>query len=359
MLNQILISYIFFQRSNISAIHLFKTDAVFSVLDKLIMIVLSSLLIWGHFIEFQLKYFVYTQTIAYAISAIIISIVVYSKSKPKETSVYKSETKGLIKNSLPYAFMVLLMTIYMRLDILLLTHLLPNGEMYAGIYAQSYRILEAASMFSILFAHWLLPIFTRLLSDSKNLNSIINLSFFVLLIFSTIITFGVFFYHQEIMHRLYQNQTNESAQILSLLIFSFIPISINYIFGTLLTAGGKMKILLLVSFFGVLISIASNIILIRRLQGLGTALAANILYYTIAFFQIYFSIKTFHIKLNTKKVKRYFIFLLLIIFLGIILKSSPLVWIINFCIFVMLGILLAMALNIFSIKNIVLLIKEK
>jgi O-antigen/teichoic acid export membrane protein len=120
-----------------------------------------------------------------------------------------------------------------------------------------------------------------------------------------------------------------------------------------------MKILLLVSFFGVLISIASNIILIRRLQGLGTALAANILYYTIAFFQIYFSIKTFHIKLNTKKVKRYFIFLLLIIFLGIILKSSPLVWIINFCIFVMLGILLAMALNIFSIKNIVLLIKEK
>jgi len=66
--NQFLISFILYLRSNLAGLHLFKTDSVISVLDRIIMISICSALLWGHFfpIKMDIMVFVYAQTTGYS-----------------------------------------------------------------------------------------------------------------------------------------------------------------------------------------------------------------------------------------------------------------------------------------------------
>jgi O-antigen/teichoic acid export membrane protein len=46
LLNQVLVSFILYLRSNLAGLHMFKTDSVISVLDRTIMIAICSFLLW-------------------------------------------------------------------------------------------------------------------------------------------------------------------------------------------------------------------------------------------------------------------------------------------------------------------------
>jgi O-antigen/teichoic acid export membrane protein len=67
--NQILISFIMYLRSNLAGLHLFKTDSIISVLDRLIMIAICAGLLWKYSTpgSFQIKW-LYAQTAAYLIT---------------------------------------------------------------------------------------------------------------------------------------------------------------------------------------------------------------------------------------------------------------------------------------------------
>ncbi len=71
--NQFLISFILYLRSNISGMHLFRTDSLLSVLDRSLMIIICSVLLFtnvtGH--KFRIEWFVYAQSAAYFIAGII------------------------------------------------------------------------------------------------------------------------------------------------------------------------------------------------------------------------------------------------------------------------------------------------
>ncbi|MBE9492393.1 MAG: oligosaccharide flippase family protein, partial [Bacteroidetes bacterium] len=68
-LNQFLLSFIMYLRSNISGLLMFKTDSFISVLDRMLMILICSIMIWGHITEtpFRIEWFVYAQTLAYSL----------------------------------------------------------------------------------------------------------------------------------------------------------------------------------------------------------------------------------------------------------------------------------------------------
>jgi O-antigen/teichoic acid export membrane protein len=71
LLNQVLISFILYFRSNISALHLFRTDSIISVLDRFIMIVLCGVMLWGNIsgFTFSIEWFVWAQTLAYLLTS--------------------------------------------------------------------------------------------------------------------------------------------------------------------------------------------------------------------------------------------------------------------------------------------------
>ena len=66
-LNQFLGGFILYLRSNLSGLHLFRSDAVISILDRLLMICICCVLLWGNVFEqpFNIWWFVYAQTQQY------------------------------------------------------------------------------------------------------------------------------------------------------------------------------------------------------------------------------------------------------------------------------------------------------
>src|SRR5690554_5886190 len=64
--NQILVGFILYLRSNFAGLHFFKIDALLSVLDRLLLIIIVAALIYGSITTkpFKIEWFVYAQTFA-------------------------------------------------------------------------------------------------------------------------------------------------------------------------------------------------------------------------------------------------------------------------------------------------------
>lgn len=80
--NQFLASFILYLRSNLSGLHLFKTDSLISVLDKSLMVIILGILLWGNVTDdaFKIEWFVYAQTASYVITFLITLFSVLRKS---------------------------------------------------------------------------------------------------------------------------------------------------------------------------------------------------------------------------------------------------------------------------------------
>jgi len=77
---------------------------------------------------------------------------------------------------------------------------------------------------------------------------------------------------------------------------SFIPISSVYIFGTLLTAHGSMKILNIIAVGGILVNVILNVVLIPGYGAFGTTIATIFTQIVVALLHIYVVNVTFKVK---------------------------------------------------------------
>jgi O-antigen/teichoic acid export membrane protein len=158
LFNQFLNSLNLYLRSNIAGLQMFRTDSLLSVTDRLLMILFCSLLLWGNIFStpFRIEWFVYAQTAAYFLTTILTFSIVLKYANLKKTKPDFSVTLNMFKKSYPYAMLGLLMVLYYRTDSVMLERMLADGKLQAGIYAQGFRILDAASMLGFLFAGILL-----------------------------------------------------------------------------------------------------------------------------------------------------------------------------------------------------------
>lgn len=273
LLNQFLISLTFYFRSNIAGLQLFRIDSVISVLDKAIMAIICAVLIWGNALDkpISIEWFVYAQTIGYVVSALVSWYFVYRKTFVFKLSFSKIFTYSILRQSLPYALLILLMMFYSKIDGVMLERMLEDGDYQAGIYAQGYRIVDAFNMFAFLFAGLLFPMFSRMLSVSENVNPLCVLSFRVLAIPALLIAGLSVLYAEEIMLLLYHDTTQASFWCFAILAISFVPVSISYIYGTLLTAGGFLKEMNRIATVGLLLNVILNTITIPKFGLLGAA----------------------------------------------------------------------------------------
>ena len=362
--NQFLISFVLYLRSNISGLLLFKTDSIISILDRLLMIILCSVLIWGNVTKgsFKIEWFVYSQTVAYLVTAIVAFIIVMKKSSFTKLNWNKPFFVMIIKQSFPFAILALLMTFYNRIDSVMLERLLPGkiGDEQAGIYASSYRLLDATNMIAYLFAVLLLPLFSKMIKNNDEIVYIVKLSFKLLITLALIVGIGSFFYASELMGMLYTNHVEESAQVFKYLMMGFIAVSTTYVFGTLLTANGNLKELNFIAATGMLLNISLNFILIPRLQAVGSVYSSIITQFLSAIIQVIFAQKVFKFKIDY-----YFLFSLISFAIGVIvinIFSKHFIeanWKYNFAGMIMLSIVLASFLKLLNFKSLVSIIKNK
>lgn len=273
--NQILIGYIAYFRSNLQGLHQFRTDTFLSVLDRLLAIVFCGALLYGLLGE-HLRIIEYAQyqTLSYTLSAILAFYLVQRQLKKPNYRFDAQLLRSIVRQTLPFALMVLLMSIYTRIDAILLSALLPDGDIQSGIYASAYRLLDALNMIGSLAATQLLPIFTRRHQQTTQLHRLFGVCIAAAFVGSTSIAAVCWIERQSIMSYLYHAASPYYADVFGGLMWSFIPISLIYVVGTLWTAIGNMRLINWVVGFGVVVNVALNLILIPPYKALGAAWAS-------------------------------------------------------------------------------------
>jgi O-antigen/teichoic acid export membrane protein len=126
--NQFLISFVLYLRSNVSGLHFFKTDSLLSVLDRALMIIICGVLLWGNVTStpFRIEWFIYAQTVAYLLTALTAFLVVVRKARFSRLTWNRPFFFMIIKQSFPFAILVLLMAFYNRIDSVMLERILPG-----------------------------------------------------------------------------------------------------------------------------------------------------------------------------------------------------------------------------------------
>ncbi|MDX8337586.1 oligosaccharide flippase family protein [Draconibacterium sp. IB214405] len=352
--NQFLISFTLYLRSNLSALHLFRTDSLISVLDRSIMLVLCGILLFTSWttIQFSINWYVYVQTIAYVLTAVTTFIVVLAKSGRIKVRFDLSFFRVFLRKSYPYALLILLMSFYNRIDSVMLERMLPHpiGKEQAGIYAHSFRLLDAVSMFGLLFAGLLLPIFAKMLKQKEHVGQMVKLSFTLLIVPAIIIAISSIFYDTEIMRTLYTSSTEHSSGILGILMTGFIGIAFTYIFGTLLTANGSMKQLNIMAFCGMVLNIVLNLILIPRFMAYGSAYASLTTQLFTGITQFILAILVFKLHPKITYIVQLFIFTAVVIVAGFLSKQID-NWFYGYLTMISVSVLFAIVFRLFNLKD--------
>ena len=275
-INQFLLSFVLFLRSSISGLQIFWLDSTISVLDRLILIIICSALLWWNITDskFQIEWLVYAQCFAYSITLLTCLLVVILKAK----SFFKIPSIEFIKStfhkSIPFAIIIFFMTMYFRLDAVMIERLLPRGEYFSGVYAQGYRFFDLLNNFVYLFTAILFPLLSKEMSKGNKVNQLVTFTISLLSIpFVTLLGIALFLapYLIEVS---YDDVQPESAKVLSILLITFIPMVVSSIYGTVLTAGGKLKEMMVWSGVSFVSNILLNFILIPIYGVIGAAIAS-------------------------------------------------------------------------------------
>ncbi|MCF6364936.1 MAG: oligosaccharide flippase family protein [Bacteroidales bacterium] len=355
--NQFLLSLILYMRSNISGLHLFKTDSILSVLDRLLMILIVGYLLLYKREIFKVDWLIYAQSASYIITAIVAFLIVRAKSIGLKLYFNVQFFRAILRKSYPYALLVLLMTSYTRIDSVMLERLLEDGDTQTGIYAHGFRILDAASQYALLFATLLLPMFAKMLVKKENITRLVKISFLLLVIPALIIAINLFFYKNDIVYVLYNEHIKESGKVFGILILGFIPIAVSYIFGTLLTANGNLKELNIMAGIGVILNLLLNFLLIPKMEAYGAALASLITQALTATMQVYIAHKVFGFKPGYKIILSIIAFTAWIILTAYISNEYIISRPIALATTLVIGILSAFTFKLIDLKTLYKIIK--
>lgn len=360
--NMFLLFFINYMRSNLAGLHLFKTDGVVSVLDRLILIALCIVMLRKGIFKGPngIMYFVYAQTFSYLTSAITVFVIVVRKTHMFRLAWSWPFSLMILKKSLPFAILTLLMSFYNRIDTVMIERLLPEGvgDVQSGVYAQAFRLLDAANMIAFLTAGMLLPIFSRMIKYKESVEPLVKLISMLLLTPAIVVGVSCVFYSKEFMDLLYVQHVDESAGIFGLLMLSFIAVSATYIFGTLLTANGNMKQLNIMAAFGMMVNITLNFLLIPYLKAFGSAVSSLITQFLTAGIQVIIAQRIFKFRVNYRLINTFIMFTIGVISINYAAtKVLPFHWMINFSIMVTTCAIWAFISGIISPKAIFRLLK--
>lgn len=294
-------SLILYLRSNFEGLLLFKWDSLFSVLDRVLMIIICGCMLWGprfslFSFHFSIYHFVYAQLVAYGITATLAFVVIARRAKFRRLRWNWPFFLVILRKSTPFALLVLLMASYNRIDPILLRRLASDAD--AGVYAGAFRLLDALTMVAYLVSVLLLPVFSKLCrgdSEHSELTGIVRIVFWPMTLFAVGSAVVCSWLAEPIMTLLFHGNGNVYIPVFRVVIFGIIPIGLTYIFGTLLTAGGHLKQLNIFAASSLALNIVANLLLIPHLGSVGSAWASLTTQSFMAVAQLVLAIKLFRL----------------------------------------------------------------
>lgn len=286
---QILLSMLLFARSNVAALQYFKADSILSVTDRTLMIILVGLLAAGVWLPLNITHFIYAQIIALLLAVLLGILLLRKQLGQIDFNMNIRLMSDIIKNSVPYALLALLMAAYTRSDAVLLERLVPEGVKEAGIYAAAYRLVEAGNQVAVLLSSLLLPWYAARLDMPFAIQRIAEWCAALLaLALLPILAAGVW-QGEAVMKLLYHDATAVYSSTLAILLPALLGMSLIYVYGTLLTAYHRLRLLNIIAAAAVLLNVGLNIWLLPLYRSEGAAMAASLTQLSVAALHIVFS----------------------------------------------------------------------
>ena len=247
--------------------------------------------------------------------------------------------------------MVLLMASYNRIDPIMLERLLPSGNLSAGIYAGAYRLLDALVMLAYLVSVPLLPVYAKMLKNNDDVRPISRNVFVCVFAFSAGIAISLSCLAEELMAVLYESHAAQSANVFKVLIFGFVPISVTYVFGTLLTANNSLRQLNILSAIALCINVVLNLVLIPRYAEVGSAWTSVGTQSFVAISQMVVAMRIFQFKIGWPTTLRLLIYICIVAGINFGLSHLSLHWLWHIAVVAVAMVAMLFGLRLFRLKD--------
>ena len=252
--------------------------SLFSVLIKILFIYLNLGVVWI--------------TSVYLVDGIILAIgfvIIYYKKEKKlfKISIDKNILKTLLKDSLPLMFSVIALTVYGKIDQVIIGKML--NETAVGVYAVAVKISEVWYFIPGLICTSLFPAIinakkTDIISYKKRMKALYSFLIYSGLFVSIII----FFFSGPVIRIVFGQDYIASIKISQIYAWSGVSMFLMTGFWTYLLSENYTKIYLFATIFGAVSNILLNIILIPVFGVMGSAYATLISYSLPPFSLIFF-----------------------------------------------------------------------
>lgn len=294
--NNILLQSIQFLRACMSGLLMFDKETVVSITDKLLTVVMCTIIFAFPEGVFTVVKYAAIQT-AGLLSAMILSVVFLRKKIAVRCDNKKTETvKKIFHKCLPYAVLTLVTGLYTRIDTLILN--ISGGSFQAGIYARSFRFFDAGCTFLLLGAGILLPVFA---GNKKSENkSLIKICIPFLTVPCLILAISTLYFKELFISLFYSDLINITSTIFSIHMFALIPAAMSAVAGTFLTAEGKIALMIKISAVSLCFCLLGNVLFTNTYGAVATAWVCLVSYACAAILQIVFAFALIK-KMRTEK----------------------------------------------------------
>lgn len=274
-------SLFLFLRGLLTAHQLFRTDALFSVLDKTLMGLLCVGPVYGFVASINLLLFLQLQAAATALSTLALLVLCFRKGF-FFMEAQKQSLPRLVKATGPFLLIVLLMATHYRLDGFLLERLHGDGARQAGIYASAYRLLDAGNTVGYLCASFLVPFLARRRNEKKTVEGVVLFMRHGLLFTAIVaVTFTAVF-ATPLQGLLYRSSVVYNSRVMALCVAVLPAYYLVHVYGSLLTAVAAFPLFIRILVLSVLVNASLNFILIPSYGAAGCCTAALVSQYGCA-----------------------------------------------------------------------------
>lgn len=206
--------------------------------------------------------------------------------------------KEVLKESLPFAISGVFVTIYFWIDSFMLSVMVGNDAV--GIYNAAYRLIFVLLFIPSLFVTALFPVMSRHFESAKELLTLeYKKSFkylFIVAIF--IFVYGLVFAN-EIILIIFGQKFYLAITALQILIWVIPIIFLTSLFGNIMNAVNKQRLVTIVAAANALFNVVLNLILIPKYSFMGASFA-TVLTELLGFILMFYYISKYHFRVSIK-----------------------------------------------------------
>lgn len=343
-------------KSLVSAFHNFKLFGLMMIFEKLLITILGFISL---VINQNILHFLIFLSISNTISLLLFIVILIKKYRLKFFIPDFKNMVKLIREALPLLAMNLFILAYFRIDVVILNLIVKNKEI-VGLYGSIHRIVEMYMLVPTILMTTAYPIINKYLENNKDfVDKLLQRVLQLLIIISLPLTIWIALNSYNINYLMFGEQYKEGSKGLIFIIWTIIPLGLNYVLGNVLISIKKQKYCAIGVGFGSMVNIILNLILIPKFSFVGASITAFITESVIFIIYGFWVNKNFPNVYLLKLVSKVLVICAIILFTFYYYsKFVTYNFLLNSLVFIALTILLMMATKLLNYKKIFNFLKD-